>query len=108
MNRDLDAEILERIFGWILIPVSADANGENACEVLFYPDIKPTQEYYNRLPLKGKPHKAFFGPNYSSDLKTALKLAKRVNLPLTVEEISLDPETIAKGCLDYYTNINGL
>lgn len=101
-NRDLDAEIVETIFGWKPIHVGKDAFGENSCEILFYPDREATQEYYNWLPRVGKIHKGFFAPRYSGDLKEAIGLCKHVNLPLSVQEMSTDPETLAKGALDYW------
>ena len=101
-NRDLDAEIVETIFDWEPIYVGKDAFGKNSCEVLFDPNKEATQEYYNWLPRVGKIYKGFFAPRYSSDLKEAIKLCKYVNLPLTVLEMSTDPESLAKGALDYW------
>lgn len=102
MNRDLDAKIAKEIYDWSLISVSTDIDGENQCQVIFDPQVKPTQEHYNLLPLKGKPHKAFFVPMYSNDLKLAIKLAKHIKLPISLLEVPTDPEEIAQLCLDYW------
>lgn len=108
MNRDLDAEIVERIFKWRYIQVGKDANGQNACEILFTPEREPTQEDYNYLPLKGKIHKGINAPNYCGDLKTAIVLAKHVNLPMELKDMPLDAEKLAKRSLEYWTSLNGV
>lgn len=108
MNRDLDAEIVKTIFKWRFIPVSADAKGENACEILYPPNKEPDQDFYNTLPLIGAPHIGWSAPRYSSDLYTAINLCKHVNLPLTIKEMSLNPEILSKGALDFYKIQNNI
>lgn len=103
MNRDLDAEIVEKIFNWREIRVSEDINGENGCKILFYPDKEDTQEYYSLLPNVGKIHRSFFAPQYSGDLGLSIELAKHVKLPMTcIADLPDDPEILAKQCLDYW------
>lgn len=102
MNRNLDAEIVERIFGWILIPVSSDYYGENACEILYPPNQKPTQDFYNTLPRVGKVHKGYHAPGYSGDLRKAIELCKHVKLELSVIDMPTNPEVLAKYALDWW------
>lgn len=106
MNRDLDARIVKEIFNWRYIKVGPDYHGNNACEVLFDPNIKPTQDYYDGLPKSGKPHEGFFAPAYSGDLKQALQLAIHVKLPIPICDLSLDPENIATMALIYFHKPN--
>ncbi len=89
-NRDLDAEIAEKIFGWRLQPVGKDAKGENACEVLFPPGTENNQNYYNMLPNIGKIHKGFLTPTFSSNLNESLKLAVKVGLKMDISEINFN------------------
>jgi len=59
-DRDLDAEICEKAYGWKLSPVPADAKGENAGEVLT-PDGQPFTVNGERwvYPPIGKIHRAY-------------------------------------------------
>jgi hypothetical protein len=107
MNRDLDAEICEKIFKWRLIPVGPDANGGNATEILFTPDREPTQDDYNTLPRKGKPHKGINCPLYSGNLLIAIQLAKFVDLPCAIKHMPTNPEILAEKCLRYWEDKHG-
>lgn len=105
-NRDLDAEIAEKIYQWKSSYVGKDANGENACEVLFPPGKENDQDYYNMLPNIGKPHKGFFVPAFSSDLNESIKLAVKVGMRMDIAEIDFKdwqfPEKLAKKSLDFW------
>lgn len=104
-NRDLDAQIAKEIYGWRYVPVSADYNGENACEILFSPNSEPDQEHYDMLPRIGKPHEGFFTPNFSSDLRTAIELAIKVKLPMTISEAfnkGIHAQILAQRCLEHF------
>jgi hypothetical protein len=99
MNRDLDAQIAEEIYGWTLFPVSADCDGENASEILApYEDYIP----YSSLPVKGKIGKAFLCPTYSHSLAHALELIREVKMPVNVLDMPRKPEAIALACLHYH------
>ena len=106
MNRDLDAKIVEHIFGWRYIPVSSDANGENACEVLYPPNKDADQSFYSTLPLVGKPHIGVAAPRYSSDLKTAIGLCKHIGMPLSIEKMPTDPEILANLAYEWWASKN--
>jgi len=106
MDRDLDAEIVRTIFKWSYISIGPDARGENRCEILYPADQKPTQDFYDMLPLLGKIHEGWHAPRYSSDLRTAIELAKHVRIPLTIQEMPLQPETLSKKCLDWWLSYN--
>lgn len=69
-DRDLDGEIAERAYGWKPAPCPADANGENAGEVLT-PDGQPFKvngDHFSYPPL-GKVHRAFHTPEYTRDCR---------------------------------------
>lgn len=102
MNRDLDAKIAQDIFGWVLVPVSADANGENACEVLA-PSANQNQDFYNSLPLVGKPHVGFACRRYSCDWSEAIKLAKHVKLDVPIRLIPDSPMALAEMCYNWWS-----
>jgi hypothetical protein len=105
-NRELDAEIAEKIYDWRLIPVGKDAAGENACEILFPPGREATQDDYNMLPRVGKLHRGFLAPRFSSEISEAIELAVKVEMKMDVSEIDfLDwqfPEKLAKRCLEFW------
>lgn len=106
MNRDLDAEIVEKIFNWQPIPVSGDYNGENCCEILYPPGPRPGQDFYSTLPLVGTIHRGWAAPKYSDDLKLAIQLAKRVSLPILLIEMPLEPEVLSQMALDHFLKTN--
>lgn len=69
-DRDLDAEIAEKAYGWKPAPCPADGNGENAGEVLT-PDGQPFKtngEHWCYPPL-GRVHRAYHCPEYSRDCR---------------------------------------
>ncbi|HEY8593283.1 MAG TPA: hypothetical protein VIL42_10540 [Sphingomicrobium sp.] len=69
-DRDLDAEIAERAYGWRPAPCPADGKGENAGEVLT-PDGQPFKvngEHWRYPPL-GKVHRAYHCPEYTRDCR---------------------------------------
>ena len=107
MNRDLDAEIVEKIFNWKPFQVGPDADGENACEILTE-DGKLPDGY--QLPGKGLLGRGFMAPRFSIDWIEALKLAKHIKMPLDVSEIDFNdwqfPEKLSRRCLDFWKNKN--
>lgn len=109
-GRDLDAAIVREIYNWRYIPVSSDANGENSCQVLFRPNREPDQKDYNQLPRIGAPHEGWFAPNYATDLRTAIELAIKVGLPLTISEAfnrGVHAEILSQRCLEHFRQMNG-
>jgi hypothetical protein len=69
-DRELDAEIAEKAYGWKPAPCPPDANGENAGEVLT-PDGEPFKangEHWRYPPL-GKVHRAYHCPEYTRDCR---------------------------------------
>lgn len=102
--RDLDAKIAKEILNYRYIKIGGDYNGENSCEILFSPDEEATQDYYNMLPLVGKPHEAFFVPKYSENIQLGLQLAKKVgyNKHLTLQDLPLDSFLLAEEVYDFW------
>lgn len=100
-GRDLDATICEEIFGWKETYVGPDASGENEGYILTeLGKLDPENPFC--LPPKGKIHRAFFTPTYHRDLKQALELARRVQLPLDLGSCDLTPEPIALAALEHF------
>jgi hypothetical protein len=105
MNRELDATIAKEIFNWVYIPVSSDANGENQCSILFPPNKTATQDMYNQLPRIGAIHEAYLCPPYSSDLVEAIRLAKHVRLPMSINDMPEQAEQLACAALHHYRKL---
>lgn len=103
MNRDLDALIAQKINGWTLFSIGADADGTNESFVL-----APSIEYFagTDFPPKGLVHQAYLVPRYSSDLREALILVQKVKLDIPAYNLPVDPGKIAKMCLDFWTKNN--
>ena len=99
MNRDLDGKIAKDIFNWKYTHVGPDCFGQNQCEILSENGKFPEGV---ELPLMGKVHEAYLAPLYSNELKTALELAKHVELNIGVRDLPLDPEKIAQMSYDFY------
>ena len=113
MNKDLDSEIAEKVFGWEFIPISSDAKGENNCEILYHPKKKITQEELNTLPLIGKIHKGELTPHYSSDYYELIDFAREVGYPLAhVPKIEFEKngniEKMAKIVLNFWKEKNNI
>jgi len=104
MNRKLDIKIAKIVFGWRYISVGSDANGESAGEILFSPDVEPTSDHYNQLPRVGKVSESWFVPHYSSGMRDAIRLAKHVELPLSVASMPVTPEPLAEMAFNHYVN----
>ena len=104
MNRELDAEIAETIFGWRLAHVGPDAHGGNECDILS-PDGNLPKNY--DLPKLGRLHRAFLCPQYSSDWQTAIKLAQHVGVLTAVSSLTT-PEDLACACLIIWKIDHGL
>lgn len=104
MNRELDCEIAEIIYGWKLVHVGPDAQGGNECDILS-PDGKLPQGF--ELPRRGKIHRAYLCPQYSSDWQTAISLARRVQLRSSVSGLTT-PEDLAEACLIVWQTDHGL
>jgi hypothetical protein len=60
MNRELDGEIAEIVYGWKLTHVGPDAQGQNECDILS-PNGKLPQGF--ELPRVGKIHRAYLCPS---------------------------------------------
>jgi len=103
-NRDLDAEIAELVFKWKYISIGKDYNGENVCQILY--NRIPNQDFFNSLPRIGKIHKGWFTPQYSNDLKEAIKLAKYVNLDVNIKDLPSEPEDLARLSLEHWKKNN--
>ncbi len=59
MNRDLDAEIVEKIFGWKTQTTGPDCDGLNDSEVL----VPPTG-FEGTYPNRGDVHRAYHAPHF--------------------------------------------
>lgn len=108
-NRDVDAYIACYVYGWVLLPIGKDANGENAGEVLF-PHKDVDQSWFSALPLIGKPHPAYFVPKYTSDIRLALELCQKVKYNQMTDlhqMLKLDPYKLCIQALQHYNEING-
>lgn len=104
MDRNLDAEIAEKVYGWVEIPVGKDANGEGESVILFRPDRKPTQDDYNQLPRVGKIGRPWFCPMYTSDYGLAIKFAQEFDYNFSKLK-PCTPETIARGAHEHWKEI---
>jgi hypothetical protein len=91
-DRDLDAAIAEKIYGWKPCPVPVDAHGKNACEVLTHDGTKPDGYEW---PNVGVLHRGYFAPLFTSDLYDALTLANKVGLTFEAGKIPTDAALIA-------------
>lgn len=76
-SRDFDAWVAEHVFGWKEMKVPADASGENACVIL-----EPPQGVHKdyTFPPKGKLHRGFLTPKFSSDTRAAMSFAHEVGI----------------------------
>lgn len=101
MNRELDAEICEKVFGWTSVSTGLDYEGKNDSMILAPNGIIPEDV---RLPVLGAIHKAYLCPPYSSRLDIVMDLCKHVGLVTPVSELPSEPEAIAKMCLEHYLN----
>lgn len=101
MDRNLDAEIAEKVYGWVEIPVGKDANGEGQSSILFHPDRKPTQEDYNQLPRVGKVGRPWFCPCYTRDWEVAIKFAQEFGYDFSKLK-PCNPEGIARGAFEFW------
>lgn len=106
MDRDLDATIAKEIFKWRYIHISADYNGENACDILYPPGKEADQDFYSLLPRVGKIHEGYATPNWSGDIEKAIELCKIVKLPLLVSDFPTDPKILSQMCLDHWRQQN--
>lgn len=103
MNRDLDALIAEKIYGWKIVRLGPDASGKNACDILT--EHGKLYEGYSYPP--GVLHKGYQTPRYSSDLRTALEVAQKVGLNMRISEIlEKTPEQIAEAAYKYWEKNN--
>lgn len=93
MNRDLDAEIVEKVYGWKLTRVGPDANGENTCEILCAGGRLPTGWV---PPALGHLHRGILAPPYSSNREVAIKLAVHVGMKMDISEIDFTDYTFAE------------
>ena len=105
-GRDLDAEIAEKIFGWKLISVGKDFNGENQGEILYPPNQTPDQEFYNFLPRIGKIHRGCATNAYHEDLLDAIIVAKHVKLTLDIKDMPTNPEELSRMALEHWEFVN--
>lgn len=103
INRDLDAAIAEEVFGWKLVQIGKDANGENACEILaengeLSPDYRP--------PNIGNLHRGFLTPQFSSNREDAIKAAVKAGLKMDISGIDFKdwqfPEKLSQRVLDFW------
>lgn len=99
MNRNLDADVVELIYNWQYVRTGKDYDGENDSEILA-PNGKIPEHF--SMPPKGKIHKGFLAPTYSSDLRTAIDLAKKVKLPIYLYDVPDDAEKLTRMCLDHF------
>lgn len=101
MDRELDADIAEHIYGWKEVNVPPDYDGINAGTTLAPPEgVHP--DY--RWPNIGKVHRGFLTPEYSSNIVTALRLAQYVKLPLYIKDIPLDAHKLACLCWHFFNH----
>lgn len=70
-DRDLDAEIAEKVYGWKPGPLPPDANGENAGEVLTPNGLPFRRSDGNHwvYPPVGKVHRAYHCEEYTRDCR---------------------------------------
>jgi hypothetical protein len=101
MNRDLDAEISEKIYKWVYVKIGPDVGGNNAGEVLFFKK-ELTSAAKSILPPKGPVHKSYFTDRYSRVLDHAQDLARHVKLPIIERDWPEDPEELSKLCLKFW------
>lgn len=99
MSRDLDAEIAETIYGWKPVRIGKDYNGENDCEVLAAGGILPKGFHFPNI---GNIHRGYLAPQYSGVLDSALHLAIKIIPEISIGELGLNPENIAKKCLEVW------
>lgn len=64
-DRNLDAEIVEKIYGWELCEIPPDCDGRNRCQILTPGGVLPSNI---SLPPKGKLHKGYMAANFSNDI----------------------------------------
>lgn len=99
MNRNLDLEIAKTILGWKPCNVGPDYDGKNRGIVYTENGLLPDGYVF---PPKGKLHEGFMTPNFSSNMRIALELAKEVSLKTPFDELPNDPEQIARMCLNHH------
>lgn len=101
MNRDLDAEIVEKIFGWQTKMTGPDYDGLNNSEVL----VPPTG-FRGTYPNRGPVHRGYHAPRYSENLELAISLAKHVKLEMGISQITT-AEALAQASLDFWKENHG-
>lgn len=100
MNRDLDAEIVEKIYNWKPARLGVDYNGENACEVLTQDGQLVSCFTY---PPVGIVHRGFHAPQYSADKLLAIELCAHVGFEMKLSEVvTKSAEEISTLAFDYW------
>ena len=65
-DREIDADVAEKLYGWKPAQVGADYDGKDACEILTQDGkLIPGFAY----PPKGKIHRAYHVPDYTRDCR---------------------------------------
>jgi hypothetical protein len=95
MDRDLDADIAQHIFGWLPVFIGEDFNGENNCEVLTPSGVLPKGFTFPNI---GKVHRGFLVPSYTSDLRQALLLALSIIPETKLKDLPIDPDMLSRVC----------
>lgn len=71
-DRDLDGLVVEYLFGWKEKEIGPDAFGKDASVILMDPAL--AEDF--RFPPKGKVHRSYLAPAFSTSLNQAIDLAK--------------------------------
>jgi len=82
-SRDVDAWIVEHVFGWRTMMTPPDYDGANVSEIVIPPDGIPQGFTF---PRKGKIGRGYFAPLYTSNIRDAISFARHVG----VEVIPID------------------
>jgi hypothetical protein len=89
-NRDMDGLVAEYLLGWKEKSIGPDGSGENESVILMDPSL-PSDF---RFPPKGKVHRAYLTARFTTDLRTAIDLAKMHGYRKL--DISGDPNTLPR------------
>ncbi|WP_158618288.1 ASCH domain-containing protein [Chitinophaga lutea] len=85
-DRELDAEICEKLLGWVEWQTPADGSGDPDTRSMILIESKESLERLFKsgftLPPKGKIARSFLCPQHSRDLESALWFARKVGLQL--------------------------
>lgn len=103
-SRDVDAWIAENVFGWETMEVGPDANGENASVILKPPN--GVSDSFS-FPPKGKIHRGYFAPQFTSEPRAALSFADEVGVSEIPTSAAHNPLEICRIAMDAFKNQNG-